>query len=177
MVKALTASLAKFIATFAYSGMVKKAPGTMGSFATIIAFIALASFEKQATIAMAININIMLVLCGAIFLVGIKATEIYMNNTGKHDPKEVVIDEVVGQLITIAIAAPVLKNITSINDQVFLSFIISCFIFFRFFDIVKPWPIKYIDNKVNNAHGVMLDDVVAGIFAGIITRLIFSLMV
>ena len=100
-----------------------------------------------------INYNLLFLLIPLLFILGIKASQIYQNKTGELDSKVIVIDEVVGQLIAM---------LTVIDDLLllFLSFII-----FRIFDIFKPWPASYFDKKMKNGKGVMLDDVIAGIYS------------
>ena len=100
-----------------------------------------------------INYNLLFLLIPLLFILGVKASQIYQNKTGELDSKVIVIDEVVGQLIAM---------LTVIDDLLllFLSFII-----FRIFDIFKPWPASYFDEKMKNGKGVMLDDVIAGIYS------------
>jgi phosphatidylglycerophosphatase A len=86
------------------------------------------------------------------------------------DPKEVVIDEVVG----VWIALFFVKFFTPEASDL-LTFSLS-FLLFRFFDILKPFPISYLDKNLKNALGVMLDDVLAGIFAGICTVLLIKVL-
>ena len=83
---------------------------------------------------------------------GIISSNIYEKQTNIRDSSIIVIDEVVGQLISMMFF---MHN----NFLVILSFFI-----FRFFDILKPWPASYIDNKIKGGMGVMLDDVIAGIY-------------
>ena len=74
---------------------------------------------------------------------------------GEHDSKKIVIDEIVGMLIALALLPP--KPIV----------IVTAFVLFRFFDIAKPWPASYFDESVAGGAGVVLDDVFAGIYAGL----------
>lgn len=76
----------------------------------------------------------------------------YLRATGTEDPKEVVIDELVGQWIALSILPTTITG-----------FAIG-FVAFRFFDVVKPWPVSFFDRKVKNAFGVMMDDVAAGLY-------------
>jgi phosphatidylglycerophosphatase A len=80
----------------------------------------------------------------------------------KHDPSFVVIDEFIGQAVTFLLIADKLKQFNGI-----IIYIIG-FILFRIFDIIKPFPVSYADKKINNAFGVILDDVFAGLYAAII---------
>ncbi len=84
------------------------------------------------------------------------------NDTGVHDHSGIVIDEVVGYLITM-ILVPV--NIWTLATG---------FLVFRVFDIVKPWPIRWLDRRLGGGTGIMLDDVLAGIFSLIVMQLLLS---
>src|SRR5690606_8601695 len=87
-----------------------------------------------------------------LFAIGIWASEYGIKYYQKHDPKQVVIDEVVGVGLPFLVIDPSLLQAS------------AAFLLFRFFDILKPWPIKLVE-RTPGAWGVMLDDVVAGIFA------------
>lgn len=88
--------------------------------------------------------------------------ELYEAVTGTHDPGEIVIDEVVGYVVTMTWLPK-----TGL-------FLLAGFLLFRFFDIVKPYPIRIIDQKVRGGMGTVLDDVAAGLVANIILQLIFT---
>jgi phosphatidylglycerophosphatase A len=96
-------------------------------------------------------VGLALAICLAT-VVGFYATSRYQQQTGKHDPKEVVIDELVGIWITL-LAVPTWV------------YFVPAFLLFRLFDITKPWPIGWADKKVPGALGVMLDDILAGALA------------
>ena len=89
------------------------------------------------------------------------------------DPKEVVIDEVIGQSIPLYLYE--ISHGGNKETSEALMYYIYIFIIFRFFDIKKPFPINYIDNKYKNSFGVILDDVVAGIYT-VITLIIFMII-
>ena len=103
-----------------------------------------------------------------IFVIGTYSADRYSKLTEINDPKEVVIDEVVGQMLTIFLTIPFsfmfLSNSVPIDLLVIISLLVS-FILFRIFDILKPWPINWIDKKIKGGFGIMLDDVMAAIFA------------
>jgi phosphatidylglycerophosphatase A len=127
------------------AGLAPVAPGTIGSlaalpFAWLILFYGGILWLFAATL--------------IVFLIGVIATEIYCRRTGRKDPKEAVIDEVAGQWLTLIIASP---------DQLW-HFGVG-FIFFRFFDIFKPWPVSWCDRSVPGGLGVMLDDIAAAVYA------------
>ncbi len=133
-----------FLATGGGSGLFKKAPGTMGSLAAIpVGYLLLNVFGIP-------GLLVGVFLC---LWVGTDATDYYMHQTGKHDPKEVVIDEFAGMWIA-AIPA---------GDSIFLWLV--AFALFRLFDIWKPWPASYYDIKGKGAWSVMMDDVIAGLYA------------
>ena len=136
-------------------GNIKVAPGTFGSiFACIVLFV----------LFHILNINNYLIL---FFLILITMTSfvsinIYLKYSKTKDPKEVVVDEFVGQSIPIFMYEISHGYEKLTNDALIFYFII--FILFRIFDIFKPFPINYIDKNFQNAVGVILDDVMAGIY-------------
>lgn len=98
-----------------------------------------------------------------VFAIGIWAADQHCRLIEQHDPRPVVVDEVAGQWITL-VAAPI--------DPI--AFVVGFFLF-RFFDIFKPFPISWIDKNVMGGFGVMFDDVVAGIFAGVVMLILVQL--
>ena len=100
------------------------------------------------------------------FFIGVVASKEILKYT-KHDPSLIIIDEVVGQLVTLAFVGSCLVE----NLNAWWAYIAGFFLF-RLFDIVKPQPAKWADQKLLNAWGVMLDDVFAGIYAGLCLLLI-----
>lgn len=101
-----------------------------------------------------------LLITFALYVTGVWVCAKTSSDIGVHDHSGIVIDEVVGYLITM-IMVPV--NIWTL---------IIGFLLFRFFDIAKPWPIRWLDKRVEGGTGIMIDDVVAGIFALIVLQLI-----
>ena len=132
----------KMYITFFGIGYIPIASGTFGSMAGII----------LGYIIYLIEFNLFYILIPILFILGIISSNIYEKQTNIKDSSIIVIDEVVGQLISMMFF---MHN----NFLVILSFFI-----FRFFDILKPWPASYIDNKIKGGMGVMLDDVIAGIY-------------
>lgn len=133
----------KVIYSWFYLGFLPFAPGTMGTIGAIPLMLFISGFD----IYWYLLITTILMVLGC-YLANIAALE--LNNS---DPKQVVIDEVVGFLITM-IAVPVSWQSIAFG-----------FILFRIFDIFKPFPISYCDRKIKGGLGIMLDDVLAGIFA------------
>ena len=136
-------------------GNIKIAPGTFGSiFACFILFI----------LFHVLNLNNFLILFFLILVTifSFISINVYLKSSANKDPKEVVIDEFVGQSIPIFMYEISHGSEKLTNDALIFYFII--FILFRIFDIFKPFPINYIDKNFQNAVGVILDDVMAGIY-------------
>ena len=153
-------NLRKFFLTVGFSGLSPKAPGTVGSFVSLIIGLFLLEF---------LHVSTLFLLALLITVVAIKQIDIYENEVGAHDGKEIVIDELAGMWITLAICG--------INSSNILFMAPLAFIFFRLFDIWKPSIIGKIDRDVKGGLGVMGDDVVAGIAAGIATAGVYQLIV
>jgi len=140
--------LALIIAEFFYCGKSPYAPGTVGSLGALVIWVP--------ALYCAWPLWLMLLILVILFITGLWASTYGIAKYKKSDPKQVVIDEVVG------LGLPFLV----INAN-FIE-IICAFVLFRFFDIIKPWPISYVEKRFKNEWGIMLDDVVAGLFAMII---------
>ncbi len=152
---------ATLLALWFYAGRSLKAPGTMGTIAAL-PFAALMHY--------AVGIWLVGVMAVLFFFIGWWASHIYMvANNRLDDPKEVVIDEVVGMWLSIS-AMPLMHLNPTIETMVGLY--IAAFIAFRFFDILKPWPISLADRRIKGAFGVMLDDVLAALFALLVLGII-----
>lgn len=128
------------------SGLAKKAPGTFGTLAAVPIYLLLV----QTNI---LIYTIMTVLCSA---VGVWICGQAAEKLGEHDFGGIVWDEIAGFLITMWFVSFSWQNV------------LIGFVLFRIFDIIKPWPIKWADQKVSGGLGIMLDDVIAGVFAGFI---------
>ncbi|AQW81012.1 phosphatidylglycerophosphatase A [Campylobacter pinnipediorum] len=138
--------------TFFYVGLLPKAPGTFGSIAgALVAWVILSFFSSTTLFLLSI----------LLFLVSINIINSYENKTKIHDHSIIVIDEVVGVWLAIVLSGDT-------NFQLILSLI-----FFRFFDIKKPSIIGRVDRNTSGGFGVMFDDVLAGIFAGILSSICY----
>lgn len=160
---------ASLLATWFGLGKMSFAPGTWGSLGAFpIVFFIFAMLPAE-------NIFLgLLVSTIIVFFAGLWASEVYENSTGKKDSREIVIDEVAGQLLAITfITYNAGKNI--IAPHVIIPYVII-FLLFRYFDIWKPWPCKNIEKNFKGGMGVMLDDVVAGIYAVIMFYALAVLM-
>ena len=114
-----------------------------------------------------------LIILIAIFLYSFLAVENYIKEDTDKDPKEVVIDEVIGQSIPIYLYE--IAHGTSKNSEEAILFYIYIFILFRFFDIKKPFPVNFFDKKFKNSFGVIMDDVIAGLYV-VLTLIIFMII-
>ena len=137
----------KFILTGFYIGKIKYAPGTFGTLLAIPIFLLIYDFNLITKI----SIVFLLFLISLFLLIQSYKKQVFKD----IDDKSIVIDEVIGYLIFIIF----------FDNTLFVLF--SSFLIFRLFDIVKPYPISLIDKKMKNALGVILDDIIAGLFSGI----------
>ena len=136
---------AVLVATFFGAGLSPFAPGTVGSLAALpFAWLIHAWLGSWALFGAA----------AAAFAIGLWAANAYTRAGVERDPGAVVIDEVAGQWLTLAAVAA-----TPLNYAI-------GFVLFRVFDIVKPWPASRIDRHMHGGMGIMLDDIVAAIYAG-----------
>ena len=136
-------------------GKIKMIPGTIGSLATII--ILYIFFHK-----FNLSSNIILVGLIIIFIYSFSAVASYIKDNEDKDPKEVIIDEFIGQSIPIYLYE--ISHGTEKSPNEALIFYIICFILFRFFDIAKPFPVSFFDKNFKNSFGVIMDDVCAGFY-------------
>ena len=154
-------NLNRLFITFFGAGLAPKAPGTVGSFFALIAGILILQVFPMQTFFM---------LTLAITIIGIFEINRYERETGTHDDKSIVIDEVVGMWIAMMFAISTAE--TMIYPYVWEIAIVSSFATFRLFDIWKPSTIGTIDRKVKGGLGVMGDDILAGVASGLLTVLI-----
>ena len=138
------------IATGMYSGYLPKAPGTWGSLVGLFLFFMLHT----------LSLPVYLAVVAGLFLVGSFAAGEAEKIMDHKDPGLVVIDEIVGMLITM-IAVPATPLAMALG-----------FILFRIFDIAKPFPIGFIDQRFHGGLGIMLDDVMAGIYSLVVLQVL-----
>jgi len=162
--------IGKTILTMFGIGYFKYAPGTVASFITCLIFYSLASIDGINQIIFPYIIFLIIIFIYSTILID----KIYK----KEDSKEIVIDEFIGQSIPLLaistsneLSIKLITFLDNISSQLGFNWfeisILISFILFRFFDILKPFPINLIDKKIKNSFGVILDDIVAGIFATI----------
>ena len=136
-------------------GKIGKIPGSIASlFTTIFLFLLLHVLN--------VSPNIILIFIIIIFFISLNAVNIFIKDLDNKDPKEVVIDEFIGQSIPICLYE-IAHEEPKETDQILTSYFIM-FILFRIFDIVKPYPVSYYDKNFKNSFGVIMDDVCAGLY-------------
>jgi len=136
-------------------GKIKKIPGSFASLATTLFLFFLFHILN-------VSPSIVLFFVIIIFFISLYAVNIFIKDLTNKDPKEVVIDEFIGQSIPICLYE-VAHNMPKETDQV-LKFYFIIFILFRIFDIAKPFPVSYYDKNFKNSFGVIMDDVCAGLY-------------
>ena len=136
-------------------GKIPKIPGTFGSLATVVV---LYFFFHT----LEISSNIILIGLIIIFIYSFSAVAAHIKDKENKDPKEVVIDEFIGQSIPIYLYE--ISHGTEKSPDEALIFYSICFILFRFFDIAKPFPVSFFDKNYKNSFGVIMDDVCAGFY-------------
>ena len=135
---------AALLATWFGVGLIPIAPGTFGSLAALPFAWAMLEFG---------GLWLLLSATAAVFAVGCWASGHYAAATADSDPGAVVIDEVAGQWLALALAAPDLAQFA------------LAFALFRIFDILKPWPVGWAERRFSGGLGIMIDDVAAGVYA------------
>jgi len=132
------------------SGLAAKMPGTFGTLAALPLVVLLSHFSS-----FSVYLTVTILVC----VLGIWICGKTAQDMGVHDDSSIVWDEVAGMLITM-LAVPLSWQTVLVG-----------FMLFRFFDILKPWPINYLDKHVHGGFGIMVDDVLAGLFALVILHL------
>ena len=148
--------LSQIYSTIFFVGYIKWAPGTIGSLVSLTIIVLLSKI---------ISIIGFIILFICLLILAIKFIDIYSKSIDKNDASEIIIDEFLGIYIIIILS----YNLNSLNEfiKIFLIFIL-----FRFFDIIKPYPAKWIDQNMKNSYGIILDDIIAGIYTITILYLI-----
>ncbi len=136
------------------TGCVPKIPGTIGTLVGVLFYLLIVYLPW--------SVYIGVTTC--LFLLGVWLCDVTANHLNVHDHSGIVWDEIVGFLITMIMVPPDWQ------------FVLLGFILFRLFDICKPWPIHWLDRKVSGGFGIMLDDVLAGIYSLIILQIIIYLL-
>ena len=141
-------------------GKIKYAPGTIASLITCLIFLLLINIS---------NYTFIFLITLLIFLYSFMAINNSFDEFESDDPQEIVIDEVVGQMLPL-LTIPIYETLYLVPK---IYYCIAAFVLFRLFDIWKPYPISYVDSNVEGAKGIMLDDILAGVYSIIILTIIF----
>jgi len=136
-------------------GKIKKIPGSIASLATTLFLFFLFHILN-------ISPNIILISVIIIFFISLYAVNIFIKDLENKDPKEIVIDEFIGQSIPLCLYE-VAHNVPKETGEI-LKFYFIMFILFRIFDITKPFPVSYYEKNFKNSLGVIMDDVCAGLY-------------
>jgi len=147
-------------------GSLRFAPGTITSLITTIFLYSLFHLINLSS-------NIILIILLIVFIYSFYAISEFTKHKENKDPKEVVIDEFIGQSIPIYLYE--ISHGTSKVSKEAILFYLYIFILFRFFDIKKPFPVNFIDKKFKNSFGVIFDDVIAGFYV-VLTLIIFMII-
>ena len=146
-------------------GKIKKIPGSFASLATTLFLFLLFHILN-------VSPNIILFCIVVIFFISIYSVNIFIKDLDNKDPKEIVIDEFIGQSIPICLYEIAHEGDKEISQ--ILTFYFIMFILFRIFDITKPYPVSYYDKNFKNSFGVIMDDVVAGLY--VVAVLVFYMV-
>lgn len=166
------------ISTYFFCGKLPLAQGTIGSFGAYpIYYITLLSSNSISQLSIRL-----LFVCMMLILMAVWAIPLYLKKEElEEDDSSIVIDEVIGQLLTISLSASSIATIAALMhgrlEMYIYNFIfILSFFMFRFFDIYKPLGIRFIDKYIKNAIGVILDDVVAALYSSIVIAVMAKIM-
>lgn len=153
-----------YVSTLFGVGLIRFAPGTWGTLFSV--FLWLVFFEKLSsnTIAVLLAVILAIVCC-----------HFSSKDLNNKDQKAIVIDELAGMWVALLICSPLIESNYNKDDVDGYVNVFIVFLAFRFFDILKPFPISYFDKNLKNGFGIVFDDLIAGIFAGIFTILLYNL--
>jgi phosphatidylglycerophosphatase A len=188
--------LSSFFGTFFYIGKIPFFPGTFGTLAGLAMILVI--FYQPHNIYFENNelffavgggyinpdyiIYVLLISSLALHIFGHVISDIYSRILGVDDPKEIVIDEVAGIFTTCSLIALFFALMINLKSEVYLVYMtlasyyfVAAFILFRFFDMVKPWPVSWADENIKGGFGIMLDDQIAAIMSAITFAILFLL--
>ncbi len=161
------------LATFFGVGKIRFAPGTFGSLvaypllygaAMLAISLPVVKNNYEVYSRLATLLALLLGFTFLLFVVGIVVSHLYVRYSGKEDPGEVVIDEVVGQSLTLILVLPSVLMAENMM-MMFIIAMVGAFLLFRAFDIQKPWPVSWCDERIKGGIGIMLDDIAAALMA------------
>ena len=147
-------------------GKLPRIPGSYASLVTVILlYILFHIFSVPA--------DVFLFFLVAIFIISLFAVNLFIKDLSNKDPKEVVIDEFIGQSIPICLYE--IAHSQQSDPARVLTFYFIMFILFRIFDIAKPYPVSYYDKNFKNSFGVIMDDICAGLY--VVAILVFYMII
>ena len=146
--------------TFFMIGKIKYAPGTFASLFSCVLFLILTYIFSFTSI---------LVILVILFIYSLYAINNSFDEFDSDDPQEIVIDEVVGQMLTL-VAIPIYETLYPLP---MIYYCVAGFLLFRLFDIWKPFPVNYVDSNMSGPSGIMLDDIIASIYSMLTLSIIF----
>jgi len=149
-----------FFLTFFMVGKIKYAPGTFASIFTCLLFLILINI---------FNFFSVFIIFIIISLYAFVAINNSFDQFDSDDPQEIVIDEAIGQSLPL-LAIPIYETLYPLP---LIYYFVSSFLLFRLFDIWKPFPVDYIDNNIDGSIGIILDDIMAGLYTIIFLILVF----
>ncbi len=147
-------------------GKLPKIPGSYASLVTVIILYILFNI-------LSVPPDLFLYFLAVIFIISLISVNVFIKNLTNKDPKEIVIDEFIGQSIPICLYE--IAHNEQTNSARVLIFYFIMFILFRIFDIVKPYPVSYYDKNFKNSFGVIMDDVCAGLY--VVAILVFYMII
>ena len=147
-------------------GKIKMLPGSFASLATVVFLFFIFHILN-------VSFSVVLFLIIIIFFIALYAINIFLKNLTNKDPREIVIDEFIGQSIPICLYE-FAHDIPKETDQI-LKFYLIMFVLFRIFDIAKPFPVSYFDKNFKNSFGVIMDDVCAGLYV-VLTLVLYMII-
>ena len=136
-------------------GRIKFMPGTFGSLATAI-------FLFYLFHSLNISPGKILIILIIVFVYSFYAVSSYIKNSENKDPKEIIIDEFLGQSVPIYLYE-ISHGTTKESNEAIIYYVLF-FILFRYFDIMKPFPVSFFDKNFKNSFGVIMDDICAGLY-------------
>lgn len=159
--------------TFFGCGKWRYGPGTLTSAVAVVIWFYVSSFFLQKHVPTFVEFLIWMAIIVFLFIYGLMYIPFYSHKFEKKDHPSIVIDEVVGQWVTLCLTYPFFKEYYSDSSEflrqlTIATHISSCFIFFRFFDIAKPSIIGRIDRHMKDSFGIMFDDLVCGLISAFI---------
>ena len=152
------------ISTFFGYGYISKIPGTVTSFVTTVFIYIAYEYLGYA------DLKFSVIFFTLLFFYSFYAVKDSESEFKNKDPRQIVIDEVLGQAMPLILVL-YLNQTNQLSLQIEIFYVLS-FLFFRFFDIIKPFPVSYFDKNFKNYFGIIMDDIMAGLYSMLLIYLI-----